>query len=97
MATVLAKATDDEIKDYQRRLKDIRNRTSSDLQKNVFVNRTQFVVISKEIDKLKSEMRVLRTLLTELHNTTDSLRTESTFGNTTDSDRPPQLDRKSVV
>ncbi|KAF8252309.1 hypothetical protein K440DRAFT_594689 [Wilcoxina mikolae CBS 423.85] len=83
VATVLANSTDEEIKDYQRRLKDIRNRTSSDLQKNVFVNRTQFIIISKEIDKLKSEMRVLRTLLTDLHNTTDSLKTESSFANTT--------------
>lgn len=82
MATVLANSTDEEIKDYQRRLKDIRDRTSSDLQKNVFINRTQFIIISKEIDKLKAEMRVLRTLLTELHNTTDSLRTESSFSNT---------------
>lgn len=82
VATVLANSTDEEIKDYQRRLKDIRNRTSSDLQKNVFVNRTQFIIISKEIDKLKGEMRVLRTLLTELHNTTDSLRTESSFSST---------------
>ena len=78
----MANSTDEEIKDYQRRLKDIRNRTSSDLQKNVFVNRTQFIIISKEIDKLKGEMRVLRTLLTELHNTTDSLRTESSFSST---------------
>jgi hypothetical protein len=52
------------------------------LQKNVFVNRTQFVIISKEIDKLKSEMRVLRTLLTDLHNTTSTLRTESSSSNT---------------
>jgi hypothetical protein len=83
VATVLANATDDEIKDFQRKLKDIRNRTSSDLQKNVFVNRTQFIIISKEIDKLKSEMRVLRGLLTELHTTTDSLKTESSFANST--------------
>jgi hypothetical protein len=77
--TVLANATDEEIKDFQLRLTDIKNRTSSDLQKNVFVNRTQFIIISKEIDKLKSEMRVLRGLLTELHTTTDSLKTESSF------------------
>lgn len=79
VATVLANATDEEIKDFQRKLKNVRNRTSSDLQKNVFVNRTQFIIISKEIDKLKSEMRVLRGLLTELHTTTDSLKTESSF------------------
>ncbi|KAH0615106.1 uncharacterized protein H6S33_000742 [Morchella sextelata] len=77
VTTVLANASDEEIKDYQRRLKEIRNRTSSDLQKNVFVNRTQFILISKEIDKLKTEMRALRSLLTDLHNTTSSLKTDS--------------------
>lgn len=82
MATVLANSTDEEIKEYQRRLKEIRNRTSSDLQKNVFVNRTQFIIISKEIDKLKSEMRTLRGLLGELHTTTDSLKIEGSFGST---------------
>lgn len=97
MSTVLANSTDDEIKDYQRRLKEIRNRTSSDLQKNVFVNRTQFIVISKEIDKLKSEMRVLRTLLTELHNTTDSLRTESSFGSSASDDRARKNANRSSV
>ncbi|KAI5855838.1 Cullin repeat-like-containing domain protein [Tricharina praecox] len=83
VATVLANSTDEEIKEFQWRLKEIRNRTSSDLQKNVFVNRTQFIVISKEIDKLKSEMRVLRGLLGELHTTTDSLKIEGSFGSTT--------------
>ncbi|CAZ81660.1 unnamed protein product [Tuber melanosporum] len=83
VATVLANASDEEIRDYQRRLKDIRNRTSSDLQKNVFVNRTQFILISKEIDKLKSEMRVLRNLLNDLHNTTSSLKTDSENSSTT--------------
>lgn len=77
VTAVLANASDAEIKDYQRRLKEIRNRTSSDLQKNVFVNRTQFILISKEIDKLKTEMRALRTLLTDLHNTTSSLKSDS--------------------
>lgn len=77
VTTVLSNASDEEIKDYQKRLKEIRNRTSSDLQKNVFVNRTQFILISKEIDKLKTEMRALRSLLNDLHNTTSSLKTDS--------------------
>lgn len=77
VTAVLANASDEEIKDYQKRLKEIRNRTSSDLQKNVFVNRTQFILISKEIDKLKTEMRALRSLLNDLHNTTSSLKTDS--------------------
>lgn len=75
--TVLASASDEEVKAFQKRLKDMRARASTDLQKNVFVNRTQFVLISKEIDKLKSEMRVLRGLLNELQNTTSSLKLEN--------------------
>ncbi|KAF8475760.1 Cullin repeat-like-containing domain protein [Kalaharituber pfeilii] len=73
---ILANATDQEIKEFLERLRDSRRRTSSDLQKNVFVNRTQFILISKEIDKLKSEMRTLRGLLNDLHNTTSSLKLE---------------------
>lgn len=79
VSTVLANASEDEIKEFQQRLADIKTRTESDLQKNVFVNRTQFIIISKEIDKLKTEMRILRTLLTDLHGTTGSLRTESSM------------------
>ena len=71
---ILVNATDPEIKGFLERLRDSRRRTSSDLQKNVFVNRTQFILISKEIDKLKSEMRTLRGLLNDLHNTTSSLK-----------------------
>lgn len=73
---VLANATNAEIKEFLERLKDSRRRTSSDLQKNVFENRTQFILISKEIDRLKSEMRSLRGLLNDLHNTTSSLKLE---------------------
>ncbi|KAI5799997.1 Cullin repeat-like-containing domain protein [Geopyxis carbonaria] len=98
VATVLANASDEEIKNFQRRLKDIRNRTSSDLQKNVFVNRTQFIIISKEIDKLKSEMRVLRTFLTDLHGTTTSLKTDSTLGSTSsDAQSRKAANRSSVA
>lgn len=44
----------------------MRNRTSTDLQQNVYQNRTQFIKISKEAEKLKDEMRTLRTLMAEL-------------------------------
>ncbi|MCH1933177.1 vacuolar protein sorting-associated family 51 protein, partial [Shewanella sp. A25] len=43
-----------------------RNRTSTDLQQNVYQNRTQFIKISQEAEKLKSEMRTLRSLMSEL-------------------------------
>lgn len=44
----------------------MKNRTSTDLQQNVYQNRTQFIKISKEAEKLKGEMRTLRSLMAEL-------------------------------
>lgn len=44
----------------------MKNRTSTDLQQNVYQNRTQFIEISKEAEKLKAEMRTLRSLMTDL-------------------------------
>lgn len=96
VSTVLANASEDEIKDYQQRLAHIKDRTESDLQKNVFINRTQFIIISKEIDKLKTEMRVLRTLLTDLHTTTGSLRTES-MSTAADQKSQKRANRSSVA
>lgn len=55
----------------------MRNRTSSDLQKNVYHNRSQFIKISKEAEKLKGEMRALRSLMSELKTNTTALRSAS--------------------
>lgn len=54
------------MRDYQATLLKVKNRTSSDLQQNVYQNRTQFIKISKEAEKLKGEMRTLRGLMSEL-------------------------------
>lgn len=64
--TVLADATEGDIHSYQNELQNIKTHASTDLQHNVYQNRTQFIKISKEADKLKSEMRTLRTLMSEL-------------------------------
>ena len=64
--TVLADASDADLREYQSNLRRIKNRTSTDLQLNVYQNRTQFVAISKEAEKLKGEMRTLRGLISEL-------------------------------
>lgn len=40
-------------------------------------NRTQFIKISKEAEKLKGEMRTLRNLMSELKTNTTALRTSS--------------------
>jgi hypothetical protein len=81
VSQVLADATEHDIDDYQQSLKKIRNRTSVDLQQNVYQNRTQFIKISKEAEKLKDEMRALRNLMSELKTNTTALRTSSTTAN----------------
>ena len=63
---LLSDASDQDLKDYQSTLRKLKNRASSDLQQNVYQNRTQFIKISKEAEKLKGEMRTLRGLMSEL-------------------------------
>jgi len=64
--SLLSDAADQELRDYQSSLRKLKNRASSDLQQNVYQNRTQFIKISKEAEKLKGEMRTLRVLMSEL-------------------------------
>ena len=47
-------------------MRKLRSKTNADLQHNVYQNRTQFIKISKEAEKLKEEMRTLRGLMTDL-------------------------------
>lgn len=63
---LLAEATADDIMAYRSELQNVKSHASADLQHNVYQNRTQFIKIAKEADKLKSEMRTLRTLMGEL-------------------------------
>ncbi|KAL4988082.1 exocyst complex component exo84 [Aspergillus falconensis] len=66
VTNLLANASEDDIREYQQTLKKVKNRTSTDLQQNVYQNRTQFIRISQEADKLKGEMKTLRSLMAEL-------------------------------
>ncbi|TLD37968.1 hypothetical protein E2P81_ATG03643 [Venturia nashicola] len=66
VSSLLADANEEEIQNFQVDLQGTKNVTKVDLQQNVFRNRTQFIKISKEADKLKGEMRMLRTLMSEL-------------------------------
>ncbi|EEH18556.1 hypothetical protein PABG_07616 [Paracoccidioides brasiliensis Pb03] len=66
VTTLLANASEQEIREYQNQLLKLKNRTSTDLQQNVYRNRTQFIKISKEAEKLKGEMNTLRDLMSEL-------------------------------
>ena len=66
MTDLLSTASEQDIQDYQNSLRRVKNRTSTDLQQNVYQNRTQFIKISKEAEKLKSEIDVLRGLMSDL-------------------------------
>jgi predicted RNase H-like nuclease (RuvC/YqgF family) len=77
VTSLLSDASEQEIDDYEIALKKMRNRTSTDLQQNVYQNRTQFIKISKEAEKLKGEMRALRNLMSELKTNTSALRSTS--------------------
>ncbi|KAL8931018.1 MAG: hypothetical protein Q9208_000120 [Pyrenodesmia sp. 3 TL-2023] len=71
--TVLADATDQQLRDYQDSLRKLKNRASTDLQQNVYQNRTQFIKISKEAEKLNDEMRNLRNQLAEVSSSVSNL------------------------
>lgn len=77
VASALSDATEDEIRDYEDSLRNLKNRAKTDLQQNVYQNRTQFIKISKEAEKLKGEMRALRNLMSELKTNTTALRSVS--------------------
>ncbi|ERF68955.1 hypothetical protein EPUS_08189 [Endocarpon pusillum Z07020] len=63
---LLSTASEQDIRDYQNSLRKIKDRTLTDLQQNVYQNRTQFIKISKEAEKLKGEIDTLRGLMSEL-------------------------------
>ncbi len=77
VASMLSDATDEEILRYEESLRELRMRASADLQQNIYQNRSQFIKISKEADKLKGEMRTLRNLMAELKANTTALRSAS--------------------
>ena len=77
VASVLGDATEDQIRDFEDSLRKLQNRAATDLQQNLMQNRTQFIKISKEAEKLKAEMRALRNLMSELKMNTTALRAAS--------------------
>ncbi|KAL8707573.1 MAG: hypothetical protein Q9220_007414 [cf. Caloplaca sp. 1 TL-2023] len=72
-STVLSDATDQQLRDYQTSLRKLKNRASTDLQQNVYQNRTQFIKVSKEAERLNDEMRSLRGLISELNSSVSNL------------------------
>ncbi|KID92337.1 Exocyst complex component EXO84 [Metarhizium guizhouense ARSEF 977] len=77
VSAVLGDATDDQIRDFEAALRKLKGRAATDLQQNLMQNRTQFIKISKEAEKLKGEMRALRNLMAELKTNTTALRAAS--------------------
>jgi hypothetical protein len=80
VTSLLSNATEEDIQEYQNDLKKIKHRTSIDLQRNVYQNRTQFIKISKEAEKLKNEMTVLQGLMSELTGALGHTNTNGTNG-----------------
>ncbi|KAL8900254.1 MAG: hypothetical protein Q9192_001167 [Flavoplaca navasiana] len=72
-ATVLSDASDQQLRDYQTSLRKLKNGASTDLQQNVFQNRTQFIKISKDAEKLNEDMRTLRSHMSELSASVNNL------------------------
>ncbi|KAF2273583.1 exocyst complex component exo84 [Westerdykella ornata] len=78
VSNLLADATESDIRRFQNDLRKAKNNTSHELQETMIRNRTQFIKISKEAEKLKGEMRTLRQLMSEL--TTTLAQTTSAAG-----------------
>jgi uncharacterized protein (DUF3084 family) len=98
VAGILSDATEQDIDKYQQELRNTKTRASTELQTNLSNNRTQFIKISKEAEKLKGEMRALSTLMQELKSNTTALRTTSSeaIGGSNDFDSafPSTLSKK---
>jgi exocyst complex component 8 len=69
VAKALRDASEEEIEAFQRELRQLKSRADTDIQHNVFANREQFIKISKEAEKLKGEMRTIRSLMSDLTST----------------------------
>ncbi|KAL8781864.1 MAG: hypothetical protein Q9213_005805 [Squamulea squamosa] len=102
-ATVLSDASDQQLRDYQTSLRLLKNRASTDLQQNVYQNRTQFIQVSKDAEKLNEDMRILRSNLSELNGLVNGLSSNalvpearSSVENTTTRNRK-QANRSSVA
>ncbi|KAF1937722.1 hypothetical protein EJ02DRAFT_48138 [Clathrospora elynae] len=94
VSSMLANASEEDIRRYQDELRKTKHRTSLDLQNNVYQNRTQFIKISKEAEKLKGEMRTLRQLMSDL--TTTLEQTASASGTTNDAASNRRANRSSI-
>jgi hypothetical protein len=100
VTSLLSNATEEDIQEFQNDLKKIKHQTSIDLQRNVYQNRTQFIKISKEAEKLKNEMAVLQGLMSELTGALGQTNTNGTNGyqdSSMDSAARKRANRSSVA
>ncbi|TDZ38929.1 Exocyst complex component exo84 [Colletotrichum spinosum] len=81
VSNLLSDASEDQIREFEENLRSLKSRANADLQQNVMQNRTQFIKISKEAEKLKGEMRALKNLMTDLKVNTTALRQASSNKN----------------
>ncbi|KAF4983664.1 hypothetical protein FZEAL_970 [Fusarium zealandicum] len=80
VSAVLGDATEDQIREFEDSLRTVKVRVGTDLQQSVMQNRTQFIKISKEAEKLKSEMRSLKNFMSELKVNTTAMRAAAAKG-----------------
>jgi hypothetical protein len=66
MRSSVADVNEEQLRAFYRSLNDAKILVGSDLQRNVYRNYTEFVVISKEISNLDGDMLLLRDFLNEL-------------------------------
>ncbi|KAF8753719.1 Exocyst component 84 C-terminal [Rhizoctonia solani] len=81
----LASSTEAELRAFQTALQTTKDATALDLQKNVFKNYSDFVVISKEISTLENDMLELKASLQEWKNMPTLLALDPSTSNTTGS------------
>ncbi|CAE6507232.1 unnamed protein product [Rhizoctonia solani] len=79
----LASSTEAELRAFQTSLQTTKDATALDLQKNVFKNYSDFVVISKEISTLENDMLELKASLQEWKNMPTLLALDPSTSNTT--------------
>ncbi|KAF8723863.1 Exocyst component 84 C-terminal, partial [Rhizoctonia solani] len=79
----LASSTEAELRAFQTALQTTKDATALDLQKNVFKNYSDFVVISKEISTLENDMLELKASLQEWKNMPTLLALDPSTSNTT--------------
>ncbi|KAI8803168.1 hypothetical protein BJ742DRAFT_872731 [Cladochytrium replicatum] len=73
IASVLTQNTEEGVRQVYQRLVSAKEAAALDLQRNVYKNYSEFVVISKEISKLESEMLFLQAQLNELKDVNEDI------------------------